>query len=534
MNKYIVLITLTILNSLTLISQNNFSRYDAIDVQKYEFHIVVNDSTDVIYVEAKVAILFKTPVSSFSLDLVNQDLFNKGMIVDKIVEYGNTVQYEHANDKILIFTNIQESGELKTFSIKYHGTPIDGLVISKNKYGDRTFFGDNWPNRAKHWLSCVDHLSDKAFVEFHVTAPSHYQVIANGTQIEETNLNNQNTLFVWKTDVPIPTKVMVIGIARFAVQHIGETHNIPISTWVYPQNKNDGFYDYAQAKEIINYFIEHVGPYPYTKLANVQSKTRFGGMENASNIFYSENSVTGERKHESLIAHEIAHQWFGNSATETDWKHIWLSEGFATYFTNLYMLEKHGDSIFNDLLIKQREKVIIFSKKQNTPVIDTVTMDLMKLLNTNSYQKGGWVLHMLRKKLGDAIFWEGINQYYKKYALKNASTEDLQHVFEEVSKQQLDKFFEQWLIRSGHPILKTSWKQNKKNIKYTVQQTQKENPIFTFPLDLKIIYVDGTSTTTTVSVTQKEKTFKLKTRLKVKEIIIDPDLWLLYEIHQNN
>ena len=534
MNKYAVLIILIILSNLTLVSQNNLLRHNTIDVQKYEFYIAVNDSTDVIHVKAKITVLFKTTLSSFALDLVNQDLFNKGMLVDEIVENGNSVDYEHANNKILIHTNIQKSGELKTFTIKYHGIPIDGLVISKNKYGDRTFFGDNWPNRAQHWLSCVDHPLDKAFVEFYITAPSQYQVIANGTQIEETNLNNQNTLFVWKTDVPIPTKVMVIGIARFAVQHIGETHNIPISTWVYPQNKNDGFYDYAQAKDIINYFIEHVGPYPYTKLANVQSKTRFGGMENASNIFYSENSVTGERKHESLIVHEIAHQWFGNSATETDWKHIWLSEGFATYFTNLYILEKHGDSIFKELLKEQREKVIAFSKKQNTPVIDTVTTNLMRLLNANSYQKGGWVLHMLRKKLGDAIFWDGITQYYKKYALKNASTKDLQHVFEEVSNQQLDKFFEQWLVRSGHPILKTSWKQNKKSIKYTVQQTQKENSVFEFPLDLKIIYIDGTSEITTISVSKKEETFKLKTKLKVKEIIIDPDLNLLYEMYQGD
>jgi len=531
MNKYVVLISLITLFNLTLFSQNKFSRFGDIDIQKYEFHITVNDSIDVIYVKAKITILFKTPVSSFSLDLVNQDLFNKGMVVDEIIDKGNTIQYKHANNKILIHTDIQEPGELKTFTIKYHGTPIDGLIISKNKYGDRTFFGDNWPNRAKHWLSCIDHPSDKAFVEFHVIVPSHYQVIANGTQIEETNINNQNTLFVWKTDVPIPTKVMVIGIARFAVQYIGETHNIPISTWVYPQNKNDGFYDYAQAKDIINYFIDHIGPYPYTKLASVQSKTRFGGMENASNIFYFENSVTGERKYESLIAHEIAHQWFGNSATETDWKHIWLSEGFATYFTNLYMLEKHGDSIFKELLREQREKVISFSKQQNTPVIDTVTTNLMKLLNANSYQKGGWVLHMLRKKLGDAVFWEGITQYYNKFSLKNASTKDLKNIFEEVSKQQLDDFFEQWLVGSGHPILKTSWKQNKNNIKYTVQQTQRENPIFEFPLDLKIVYINGTSKIITVSVNQKEETFKIKTRLKVKEIITDPDLWLLYEVH---
>ncbi len=534
MKKNLFLIIFIIGQSYLAFSQRVSTDYGAIDILNYEFHIRVNDSSNVVQAEAKIDILFNNTSNSFSLDLENKDDSNKGMIIDAISENGNPVTFDHIDNKITIRTAISSSRTQKTFSIKYHGIPKDGLVISKNKYGDRTFFGDNWPNRAHQWLPTVDHPSDKAFVEWHVTAPSHYQVISNGTQIEETDLNNKNTLYIWKTNVPIPTKVMVIGIARFAVQQIGETHNIPISSWVYPQNKLDGFYDYAQAKSIINYFIDHIGPYPYTKLANVQSKTRFGGMENASNIFYFENSVSGERKVENLIAHEIAHQWFGNSATESDWTHVWLSEGFATYFTNLYVQNTKGEDAFKALVNKQREQVINFSKKQFTPVLDTNTENLMRLLNANSYQKGGWVLHMLRRKVGDIIFWKSIKDYYKTYALKNASTNDLKNIFEKASGLQLNMFFSQWLEKPGQPRLKSSWTIKNKKIEYTVEQTQKGNTIFEFPLDLKIIYTDGSSEITTIAIKDKTTQIIVTAKTDVQEIVLDPNSWLLFEHQKSN
>tara|TARA_R110002073_G_scaffold93546_4_gene218395 strand:- start:9026 stop:10618 length:1593 start_codon:yes stop_codon:yes gene_type:complete len=530
MKKYILLL-ITICLSLPSFSQRVYIDYGTIDIQKYEFHIIVTDDNNNIQGEATINLVATSNLESFKLDLENTDETNKGMMVSSISENGNPVKFKHQNNVLTIFSNIT-AGEEKTFLVSYHGVPKDGLVISKNKYGDRTFFGDNWPNRAHQWLPTVDHPSDKALVEWHVTAPAHYQVIGNGTQIEETDLDNQNTLYVWKTEVPIPTKVMVIGIARFAVQHIGETNNIPISSWVYPQNKDAGFYDYAMGKDIINFFIEHVGPYPYSKLANVQSKTRFGGMENASNIFYFENSVSGERKIENLIAHEIAHQWFGNSASESDWTHVWLSEGFATYFTNLYVENTKGKTAFLELVNKQRDAVIKFSKQQLTPVLDSETKSLMRLLNTNSYQKGAWVLHMLRKKVGDVPFWNSISAYYQKYKLKNASSDDLKNVFEEVTNQELDAFFTQWLEQPGQPILKTSWKLNDQALTFNVEQTQKTNVVFSFPMELKLIYEDDSSEIVTLSMKNKKSSVTLDVKAKVKAVVVDPNSWLLFE-HQD-
>ena len=337
------------------------------------------------------------------------------------------------------------------YTIYYKGIPPDGLIISNNKYGVRTFFGDNWPNRAHNWLPCNDHLSDKATVDFFVTAPDQYEAISNGEKVEETSLPDHLKMTHWKEKAPLPTKVMVIGVTRFAINHVGNVDCIPVSSWVYPPDRDSGFVHFAIAKNILRWYIHHIGPYAFEKLANVQSTTIFGGMENAGCIFYFEKSVVSKGI-ESLMAHEIAHQWFGDNVTEQDWPHLWLSEGFATYMTDLYLENKYGEDSLKSLLRAQRKEVIDYSKKHQTPVVDTSeSHHLMRLLNDNSYQKGAWVLHMLRKKLGDSLFWKSIRTYYNTYYGGNASTTDLEHIFEKVSNQNLETFLNNGFLRPANP-----------------------------------------------------------------------------------
>jgi aminopeptidase N len=416
--------------------------------------------------------------------------------------------------------------ERKTIGITYEGIPADGLVITKNKYGHRVFFADNWPNRAHNWLPCVDHPADKASLDFIVTAPAHYQVIANGVKLEDTTYNNQLRRTHYTETTPLSTKIMVIGVAEFAIQQSGTVNNIPISSWVYPEEKDKGFYDYALAVDILPWFIKNVGPYAFKKLANVESTTIFGGMENASAIFYSdETSITGTRKSESLLTHEIAHQWFGDMATEADWSHLWLSEGFATYMTILYFEQKHGLDTAKQMLIKNRNMVIDFAKKKLRPVVDSSVINYMELLNANSYQKGGWVLHMLRRQLGDELFWKGIQTYYNRYSGKNAVTGDLCKAMEDVSGKSLQSFFQQWLFRAGQPKLDITWKYNtaKKEVNITVIQQQGE--LYQFPLELLI----GNNEIKQMAISNRETSVTFPATAKPAAIIVDPNINLLYE-----
>ena len=259
----------------------------------YRFEINLNDTSDIIRGQTRIEILFKTDVDQFYLDFTNRNSEGIGMVTEEVLEDGNIADFIHENDRIVVTIHHAGKGSVRKYTIRYTGIPADGLIISENKFGDRTFFGDNWPNRAHHWLPVVDHPSDKALVEFLVHAPGHYGVVANGSKMVESHKDGR-IFSHWKTSVPLPTKVMVIGVSPFAVQQINSTSGIPVSTWVYPQNRKEGFHDYSIAIQPLNFFEAYIAPYPFIKLANVQSKTVFGGMENASCIFYRECTVTGK------------------------------------------------------------------------------------------------------------------------------------------------------------------------------------------------------------------------------------------------
>lgn len=529
------IITVVLLFNGFIYASDPYPRNPAVDVQHYKFKIEVSDAANKIAGEAELTIKFTRATKQFYLDLVGESGRASGMKVSSIISSSAEIAFAHKSDRLLLKPDEEiPGGSILQFRILYEGIPNDGLVISTNKYGDRTFFGDNWPDRARHWLPSVDHPSDKASCEFIVVAPNHYQVIGNGVKLEQTNLDGNRMLTHWREQVAIPTKVMVIGIARFAVTTAGFVNHIPVETWVYPQNKAEGFYDFKIAIPVLDYFQQHIGPYPYQKLANVQSTTRFGGMENASNIFYFENSVTGKSEREDLVAHEVAHQWFGDSASEDDWYHVWLSEGFATYFTNLYLENRYGRDKLIEKMREQREAVVHYHKKSPAPVIDTSITDINRVLNTNAYQKGGWFLHMLRHRIGDDAFWQGIREYYKTYKNDNALTEDLRAIMEKASETDLNGFFQQWLERPGHPVLDLNWKYNAKAKKLDIEVRQKQEVPFEVELDLGVDDQAGNREVLTLRLSEANTKLTVDMPNRPEKVVLDPETWLLYEPVSSN
>lgn len=499
---------------------------DLIDVQCYRVELTVNDESDSIKVIEAVEVLFLEDCPSFYLDLKSIGANGKGMLIDYkrgVKENGKSVQYQQTGDKLFIETTNAKKGNTNTYVFSFTGIPDNGLIIGENKFGNRTFFGDNWPNRAHNWFACVDHPSDKATISFTVNAPAHYECVATGVLKSSTLVDTATRVFRYESIIPLPTKVMVVGIADFVVVNHPAYLAAPITLWVYPEDSAAGFYDMRLAPNITAFFHTRIGQYPFEKLANVQSTTMFGGMENAGNIFYDENAINGRGTMEALMAHEIAHQWFGNSASEQDWQHLWLSEGFATYFTNLYFEHEHGQEAFHSRLITERKKVIDFAKSYDHPVIDTTYSDLMDLLNANSYQKGSWFLHMLRTKIGDDVFWEGIRAYYAAYAFDNATSDDFRKVMEATAGVQLGDFFNQWLRQAGHPILHVT--PGKKKIR--IQQVQ--NGDFSFPLEIEYQFKDGSTESATYEISEKQLVLKPDSKKKIKRVVLDPDVKLLFE-----
>ncbi|HEU4902729.1 MAG TPA: M1 family metallopeptidase, partial [Flavisolibacter sp.] len=357
MKKNVFLLLAGFLSASVLWAQN-------MDVIHYRFQLELNDHNDTISGVAEIKAIAKN-TGPVQFDLEQTDNSGRGMKVTQVERdsHNNPCSFLQENNKLVVPLIKSVPGDTLFFRIHYKGIPDDGLIISKNKFGDRTFFADNWPQRAHHWIPCVDRPDDKASFEFLVTAPSYYRVVSNGVKREEKELNNGKKFTHWKEDTPLSTKVMVIGVARFAVKVFDDSpKDIPVSAWIYPQDSTKGFFDFASAPEIVKFFSDYVAPFPYKKLANVQSTTIMLGMENASCIFYAENAITGERSMEETLVHEIAHQWFGDMASEKSFAHLWLSEGFADYLTNLFIEKKYGREAAMERLQKAREDVIDFAR----------------------------------------------------------------------------------------------------------------------------------------------------------------------------
>ena len=244
---------------------------------------------------------------------------------------------------------------------------------------------------------------------------------------------------------------------------------------------------FARVGEMVAYFSRVVAPFPYEQLAHVASSTRFGGMENASAIFYPAESFTKGGPRESTVAHEIAHQWFGDAVTEREWTDVWLSEGFATYFAALWAQHAHGDSAFTAARRAMRETVLRSPATDAAPVVNEALADVGQVLNTNVYEKAGFVLHLLRLEVGDSAFFGGIRAYYRAHRHGNASTADFQHAMETAASRPLGWFFTQWFKRPGLPEVRASWRWDpaRRQVVVTVVQPGRTAP-YRLSLDVSV------------------------------------------------
>ena len=517
---------------------DTYPRRTGIDVEHYRFELTLSDDTDEIVGRATVSIRFRANgVVAVPLDLTSVDGSGRGMRVSSVTRSGAALDYTHENDLLTIrLADPGRAGHRIDLTVEYRGTPADGLRIGPNKYGDRTFFSDNWPNRARNWLPTIDHVYEKATSEFVVIAPSHYQVVSNGVMIEETDLEDGARLTHWKQSVPISPWLYVLGVARFAVQNVDDFQGRPIQTWVYAQDRDAGFYDFAvPTKQVMEFFDEYVGPFAYEKLANVTSPAIGGGMEAATAIMYGEDSVTGDRsvRWRNVIIHEVAHQWFGNAVTEADWDDVWLSEGFATYFTLLFREHAYGRDDFVDGLKSAAERVFAqYDQDPDYRIVHDNLDDMSRVTSGATYQKGAWVLHMLRKRMGDEAFWAGIRAYYAAHLNGIATTDDFRRAMEQAAGENLEAFFRQWLYEGGNPHLAGWWRYDPtaQAVSIEIRQTQTNVGPFDLPLEVGI-YMGASERPTaihTVHVTSGFHRFVIPVPGEPEDVRLDPDSWALF------
>lgn len=513
-----------------------------IDVLHYDFTITIPDTGAWIQGKARISFCRNEPVQSVAFNLV-------GLHVDsvQIDRAPSDFVYDGLRLTLPLSPTVNSVRDTLIAYVAYNGVVRDGLTIQQDDRGRWTAFGDNWPERARFWIPCVDRPDDKATVTWNIIAPSDRQVVANGSLVrripfDSTSGNNHFSLTVWNESEPISPYLMVVAVApltRFdlpsAVRGLGGfAEVVEQSVYVEPEFLNYLPGPFKYADDIAAYFSRLIAPFPYEKLAHVQSSTRYGGMENASAIFYPSDDFEKRTLSPAVIAHETAHQWFGDAVTESKWSHLWLSEGFATYFEELWTQYEFGDSAFKVEMSHTRYEILRSGVTRERPIIDTLQTDLMALLDVNSYLKGAWVLHMLRSMLGDSVFFAGIHSYYEKYRNSCALSEDLEREFELQAHEDLHWFFDEWLRRPGYINLSTTWsyEPNSGKVQLTLQQTGPFPP-YRFQLTAELVSHSGTRFRERIDIPARDSvkvTINATPNEEPREIVLDPDVQLLAKI----
>lgn len=513
---------------------DNFPRQPGIKVLHYSFDVALSDTSDDVAVKDTIDLQFlASGVSSINLNLCNlirqpqpADRLNpclipaprpprgspgatagpapssvgRGMTVTGVVaEDGKALTFTHQNNLLRVnFPNESKAGDRFSFTVSYHGVPASGLYIGKNKYGDRVWFTDNWPNKARNWLATIDHISVKASKTISVTAPDTYQVISNGKMIEETNLPGNVLRTVWQESMPIPSWQYSLGVAAMAVAHFGQFHGTQFSAWVFPQDRDSSFQALEpNTQSVFEFYTDHIGPFDYEKLAQVEAAGGGGATEPATTIFYYGGAYGAQ-------AHEMAHQWFGDAVTEGDWDDVWLSEGFATYFNLLYIEHQYGRDAFIAGVKRTQEAAIQYElvHPDDTVVHKNLTTASNVFSNsTQIYQGGAMVLHMLRGVLADDNFWAGIRVYYSRFRNGSASSDDLRHAMEDAcyaagncppDHRDLSWFFQEWLNRGGFMHVAGGWHYDPetKQLQVALDQTGNQE-LYRMPIQIGITLPRG-------------------------------------------
>jgi aminopeptidase N len=508
----------------------------------YSVSLTLNDQlTEITSARAEVTILsLKDTLSRIDMDFGE-------LAVDSVKVDSETAPFERSPGLL----NIQLSKPVPRDTrlvvvVSYHGTPKDGLILTTDKAGKPSAVGDNWPDRVHHWIPCLDHPSAKATVNFTVTAPARTLVVANG-RLDRVETTSQATRsWAYTESVPIPPYCMIIAAGEFAQLTPPEHAVTPLSYYVPLPDKDHAIQGFSPANPSLKFFSQTVAPYPYEKLALIVGATRFGGMENSSAIVFTSTLFESRSKSEaiskvfniregtvSLVAHEIAHQWFGDSVTESTWSDLWLSEGFATYFSGLMIQHSEGEQAFQQYMNRTADEYFRYEQKTSTPIHDTETENLVRLLNANNYQKAAWVLHMLRSSLGDEVFFRGIRDYYNSHKNSTAGTEDLRSALEKASGRNLKVFFARWIYGAGHPRYELMWEWTSTRSKEGVltirlNQTQKEEP-FLMPVPFEVVSSKGIIRKW-ITPSGKVTTLRLQLGSRPTAVRLDPDNTILKEV----
>jgi aminopeptidase N len=391
---------------------------------------------------------------------------------------------------------------------------------------------------ARHWIPCHDAPNERFTVELVVTVQQEFAVICNGALRGVAEANDGRRTWHFHEGVAIPSYLvsMVVGVFNKIEDRWNDT---PVEYWVEPDREEEGRRSFSRTPDMIEFFSKQLAcPYPYEKYAQVAVRHfHFGGMENASATTQTDGTLHDERAaidftSDDLVAHELAHMWFGDLITCKSWTHAWLNEGFATYFEALWKEWDKGREEFDYEMVLNADAYLAEPYRR---AISTARYGFpFELFDMHLYPKAGWVLHMLRRRLGDDLFWKAVRLYVQRCAPGTAETIDLVRSFEDATGKSLGGYFDQWIFAPGHPVFEgeLSWDEKAHWVKLSLKQTQKHEdgtPVFRVPVRLEARMSNGSVQTRDFEMSRAEETFFFQLPEEPKWVLFDPEGAVLRE-----
>ncbi|MDP4175755.1 MAG: M1 family metallopeptidase [Bacteroidota bacterium] len=506
----------------TYVSENQKN----IDIVHYSIKIDLHPEKELIYGDVTINGI------THSKGLKQIDLnFYDNLYISSLKLNGKEVKYEREETKL----SIPLETELDSFriNVKYSGKPkrmgFDSFAF--DKFENRSVvFTMNEPVYASTWFPCNDKPDDKALVDIWITNDSSKISVSNGKLID-VNTEKDRRTYHWKTQYPISTYLVCLYSAdykHFQEKYLSKDNKaMDIDYYAFPEHLEMAKVDFSGHAEMISFFSQLFGEYPFIqdKYGVAEFLWQLGAMEHQTITGIGSNFLNGRKFFNDFYVHELAHQWFGDAVGPATWKDIWLNEGFASYCEALFAEHQSGFDAYKSTMLS----------KFNSNFPGTVYNPGSYLFGTTVYDKGAWILHMLRFEVGDSVFFNILRTYYNEFKYKNASSEDFINVVNSVSKRDLNYFFDQWLFTGrGAVDMEYSWTQGTNSAKagnkviLKLDQTQSGYPEYRFPLEIEFIFEDKSENfSKIIYVDKREKLVEVNTPAKVKELILDPNHWIL-------
>jgi aminopeptidase N len=451
-------------------------------------------------------------------------------------------------DQKLAITLDKPYGPGDTFDlvIAYGGSPAAGLHFvapdSSNPARPQAIWTQGEAEDNHHWLPCYDYPNDRVTTEMIITVAKPLSVVSNGSLAGTCDNNDGTRTFHWKMDQPHSTYLITVAASDFVAFH-DHVDGLPVDYYV-TKNVDEATARRFMGKtpKMIRFFDEKTGQkYPYPKYAQVCLPEFGGGMENTSATSMTDNSLLDpiealERDEDGLVAHELAHQWFGDFLTCKDWSHIWLNEGFASYFDPLFAQHDRGEDEFRLRMEGELKSYLSNDRMYRRPIVETRYTSPMHMFDMMTYAKGGCVLHMLRGLVGEEAWWKAIRTYVSDHKFQVVETDDFRRAVEQATGKDMKWFFDQWLYKAGHPELRAAWhyEDADKTVRVKIEQTQKaeeQTPLFRTPTTLELTDSSGTSRAIPIVIEGASQEFVIPAAAKPQMVLIDPDCWLVKELN---